>query len=209
MRICWFPLVVKLWGSIFILGSKRKVSSEQGALITQAVQGKIKIVGLFVNQSVTEIKQIAEQVPLDYLQLHGDEPAALLAELPEIPKIKAFGGDHQAPRRIELFLQDCQKHAVNLTAILLDADAGADYGGTGKQADWDLAIQVRSEHPEIPLILAGGLNAENVANAITTVKPVAVDTASGVELSPGIKSEAQVAAFIANARQSFLAEEAS
>ncbi|HEX3601524.1 MAG TPA: phosphoribosylanthranilate isomerase, partial [Lacipirellulaceae bacterium] len=88
-------------------------------------------------------------------------------------------------------------------AVLVDADAGSDFGGTGQRADWDRVAREREALQKLPLILAGGLTSENVAAAIAIVGPAGVDVATGVEREPGIKDPKRVAEFIAAATQGF------
>ena len=103
---------------------------------------------------------------------------------------------------IEKYIDECRQLDVELAGLLIDSFEAGQFGGTGRVANWDLLKQWEVAD-DVPLILAGGLTAENVAEAIATVQPVAVDTASGVEISPGIKDPARVKAFIDAARRAF------
>ena len=101
------------------------------------------------------------------------------------------------------YLEACDLPEVNLQAVLIDAYDPQRYGGTGAKADWQHLADQRSVLGALPLLLAGGLNEENVSEAISLVRPDAVDTASGVETSPGVKDARQVAAFTETAQRAF------
>ena len=101
------------------------------------------------------------------------------------------------------YLDACRQLGCLPQAVLLDAYRPGHYGGTGEAADWSLAARYGTEHPTPPLVLAGGLTSENVAEAIRRVRPAAVDTASGVESHPGLKDAARVRAFVEAARAAF------
>jgi phosphoribosylanthranilate isomerase len=101
-------------------------------------------------------------------------------------------------------LETCQKHSASPQAILLDAFQPNSFGGTGQTANWH-TIQANRDSFQLPLVLAGGLRAENVAEAIATTRPDAVDVASGVESAPGKKDPAKVRAFVESAKEAFAA----
>lgn len=133
-------------------------------------------VGVFVNEQPQRILDIAKEVGLNAVQLHGDEPPEVCSTLREIKIIKAFrvGNDFNA--------QTIKGYDIN--AALLDTAIKGSYGGTGKSFDWRIAHEAKRF---IPIILAGGLTVENVARAIKEVNPAAVDVCSGVESAPGQK----------------------
>ncbi len=163
-------------------------------------------VGLFVNHSLETISQFVSMVGLGAIQLHGDESPEFLRELhqkhPQQRLIKAFRvGDSLTP--IAEFLEECRQLNVPLAGCLLDAKVDGAFGGTGKVAPWELIANDYDRANWPPLILAGGLTAENVAEAIQTVQPFGVDTASGVESSPGVKDTKLLARFVAEARRAF------
>jgi phosphoribosylanthranilate isomerase len=133
-------------------------------------------VGVFVNQEIREVKEIARFCNLSLIQLHGDESAQYCSQFLASSLIKA------ASPRTEEDTLPLRNYPVG--AILVDASEPGSYGGTGKTSDWRLAIKVKERHP---LILSGGLNADNIRDAIETVRPQAVDINSGVEISPGKK----------------------
>lgn len=179
--------------------SKRHLALERAPLIAAAARaaspGGISIVGLFVNAPVTEIAGIARSVPLDVIQLHGDESpedVMAVAQATHCAVWKAIAA--AGPRDIE------HLEVWPVDAILLDAPTPG-RGGGGKTFDWSLARDVRRRNPARKLVLAGGLDPGNVAAAIDAVDPWAVDVASGVEAAPGIKDPAKVAALVAAVRE--------
>ncbi|MDO3379109.1 phosphoribosylanthranilate isomerase [Geoalkalibacter halelectricus] len=175
-------------GFVFYSESPRCVTPEQVRPIVVALPPFVSATGLFVNASQKSIIQIAEFCRLDVLQLHGDEtPADCRFEGRRV--IKAL--------RVRDADSLNQAAAYPVAALLLDAWVPGHYGGTGECFNWALAAeQARSR----PIILAGGLNPENVAAAVETVRPFAVDVSSGVESAPGRKDPRRVADFIRNAK---------
>jgi phosphoribosylanthranilate isomerase len=187
-------------GLNFYVQSKRYLAPDEAAAVAEAVPGGVARVGVFVNASTPEMLAAAQEYGLDYLQLHGDEPPAQLAELRAWPVIKAFrfGDDGWTP--IERYVAECKRHSALPVAVLIDAPGtGGSYGGTGTPAHWQELADWRS-HIDLPLILAGGLTPDNVAGAIAVVHPSAVDTASGVESADGYKDNVATRNFVASAR---------
>ena len=163
--------------------SKRQVSPEQAKALATDIPASVKKIGVFVNSSAQEINKIVQTVPLDYVQLHGDESAALYGQI-EVPVIRAI-----SIRNAEDIHRAFQDAAP---LVLIDAP-GTDFrGGSGHTFDWDL---VEKQAEARPFILAGGLNPENVGQAITRVRPVMVDVSSGVE-TEGRKDSNKIKAFI-------------
>jgi phosphoribosylanthranilate isomerase len=184
------------WAIGFILWpqSKRVADPAVAAGIARALRRRVELVGVFVNPTLDEVVHASEAIGFTHVQLHGDEGPAFctaVAERTGARVIKALrigsGADIRSAARYHTDLQ------------LLDAAAGAAYGGTGRTWDWRLIGQ---RHSNVPLILSGGLTPENVAEAVAAVRPWAVDVASGVESEPGIKDAAKVEAFIAAAQAS-------
>ncbi len=198
-------------GLNFYAQSKRYVSIDRALEIAASLPKHVATVGVFVNATADEIRATVEQVGLDLVQLHGDETPELIHQLSSVLRdvtvIKAFRLGPSALQPVEQFLfASCARgQASPPQVVLFDAAAPGQYGGTGETIDWSLAKQfirrVGVDGP--PLILAGGLTPENVAGAISVVHPAAVDTASGVESSPGRKDPAKVAAFVTAAREAF------
>lgn len=167
--------------------SKRYVSPATAAAIVAQLPPFVTVVGVFVNQSEGDIRAIAAETGVQVLQLHGDEPPELCSRLPLLV-IKAIAVDEvKALSRLLSY---------EVSAFLLDTPSRG-FGGSGLPFDWSLAEGVSEV---APVILAGGLTPENVAEAIRAVRPYAVDVASGVESSPGVKDPAKLARFIAAAR---------
>jgi phosphoribosylanthranilate isomerase len=183
-------------GLNFYRQSPRFVSCDVAAEIAKAVNEQLVIVGVFVNHSVVEIAHTVADVGLDFCQLHGDERPELMRDLPPNTKIiRAVRVDCTA-------LDDCRSEVrswrdFGASAILVDPKVNNQYGGTGRQFDWGI---VRELNIRAPLILAGGLNRDNVSHAIEVVRPTAVDVASGVELALGIKDPVLLAGFVEQAR---------
>ena len=162
--------------------SRRYVDPESAAEIARDVAGDVTVVGLFVNSSTDAIREVNEVVPLDVIQLHGDEPPELLAELMDKTILRAFRYGPEGMRPIAEYLEQCDRLDCLPLAVLIDAHSAGEYGGTGKQADWPRLADERAALGEKRLILAGGLTPDNVAEAIRIVRPHGVDVSSGVEM---------------------------
>ena len=145
--------------------------------------GHITYVGVFVNASVAEIRATMETAALTLAQLHGDETFEMVQSL-DGKAFKAFRG---VPDVLNGFARE------DAPALLVDASVKGSYGGTGMTADWNSAAGLAKQ---VPLLLAGGLTPENVADAVRQVQPWVVDVASGVESTPGKKDLAKMKAFI-------------
>jgi len=172
-------------GVNFWRGSKRFVEERRAREILAAVAPGVLKVGVLVNPSLREVSE--RLTWLDIVQLHGDEQPEAWADLP----------GEKLMRAIRVADEKSLDGAAgwNPRFFLYDA-ASEGYGGSGKQAPW----QIIASGSRRPFLLAGGLTPENVAAAIAAVRPDGVDVSSGVESSPGVKDPAKVAAFIANAR---------
>lgn len=188
-------------GLNFYENSKRYLAPEKCPVITAVLPRTVKRVGVFVNASTDFIREMAHAWSLDYVQLHGDEPPEILGQLKELQVIRAFRCDRGlAPVRD--YLDECE---VQPAAVLVDAYDPHEFGGTGKTLHWPELANASKFIGDLPLILAGGLRASNVAEAIRLAQPFGVDTASGVEISPGIKDPTQCQAFIVAANSAFFA----
>lgn len=164
-------------------------------------------VGVFVNSTTGAIMAAAEQVGLDLIQLHGDEPPEEVLALAPRRVMRAIRAATKNLAEVSRFLERCRQAGADLTAVLADAAVAGQYGGTGERADWEAWSQYASKPRVPPLVLAGGLVAENVADGIAKVRPAAVDVASGVESEPGVKDPEKVKRFVAAARAAFEAME--
>ncbi|QCI11434.1 phosphoribosylanthranilate isomerase [Pseudomonas putida] len=177
-------------GFVFYAKSPRAVDVRQARAIIAELPPFVTTVGLFVNASRCELNEILEVVPLDLLQFHGDETPADCEGFHR-PWIKALrvrpGDDLEAA---------CQLYA-GAQGVLLDTFVAGVPGGTGEAFDWSLVPAGLSK----PVILAGGLSAANVGQAIAQVRPYAVDVSGGVEQSKGIKDAAKIDAFIRAVKQ--------
>jgi len=177
-------------GFVFYAKSPRAVDVRQARAIIAELPPFVTTVGLFVNASRCELNEILEVVPLDLLQFHGDETPAD-CEGYQRAWIKALrvrpGDDLEAA---------CQLYS-GARGILLDTYVAGVPGGTGEAFDWSLVPARLSK----PIILAGGLSAANVGQAIAQVRPYAVDVSGGVEQAKGIKSAAKIEAFMQAVKQ--------
>ena len=179
-------------GFNFYPRSVRYIGVEACVKITSVLKREypeITLVGVFVNSPVDEIKNILGTCSLDLAQLHGDETPEMLNAL-DGKGFKAFRG---APQHLNGFAR------ADAPALLVDASVKGAYGGTGVRADWSATAELARRYP---LLLAGGLNLENVAEAVRQVRPWGVDVASGVESSPGEKDAGKMKAFVQAARDS-------
>ncbi len=172
-------------GLVFHAASPRAVSIDQARAIAQALPPFVTVVGLFVDASETAIHAVLEQVPLDLLQFHGDEPDSFCQRFarPYLKAVRVRPGD------------DLNALAANwpgASGILLDSYKPGVPGGTGETFDWSMIPSQRSW----TLVLAGGLQADNVRQAIDMTAPWAVDVSGGVEAAKGIKDVDKINAFI-------------
>lgn len=169
--------------------SKRHLPPEQATWLS-SLGGKILRVGVFVNEPMELPLELVRNGFLDVVQLHGDETPEFAAALTEadVPFIKAIG--------VKTVADLSRAPDFGAAAILLDAHAPGIYGGTGEVFDWEIASDFRRRHPDLPILLAGGLTPENAGLAAMSVQPAALDIASGAEISPGRKDFQKVAAFL-------------
>jgi phosphoribosylanthranilate isomerase len=172
-------------GLVFYAPSPRNVSIEVACAIVAALPPFVSVVGLFVNAPKANIDEVLAEVRLNVLQFHGDETPVDCMQF-NLPFLKAIRVN------ADTNLLQYEKEFKHAQALLLDAYSDATYGGTGLTFDWNLIPAELSKS----IILAGGLNADNVGQAIKQVKPYAVDVSGGVELSKGIKDADKIAAFM-------------
>ena len=176
-------------GLVFYGRSPRSVQAELAAEIAAALPPYVAAVGLFVNAEAGEVESVLARVPLDLLQFQGDET-------PEF--CERFGRPYVRAVRMEqgVDLLEYGHRFKRARALLLDAHVPGLPGGTGRTFDWKRVPR----NPPIPLILSGGLDPGNVAEAIREVRPWAVDVSSGVESSRGVKDPARIVDFIRSVR---------
>lgn len=190
-------------GLNFFEKSPRCVDVETVRAIATSLPPYVTPVGLFVNHSLRDVVEITETCHLATLQFHGDETpaeiAAVTRERPGLRIIRAFRFDGDlAPLRREL--EALAELDVTPTAVLVDANVKGAYGGTGHTVPWLALAESWDESAFPPLILAGGLTPENVAEAIEVVQPWGVDTASGVESVKAVKDRDRMRRFVAAAK---------
>jgi phosphoribosylanthranilate isomerase len=220
-------------GLNFYEKSPRYVDPQRAAEIPRRLREEypveqIQVFAVFVNASLDDILWTIRDANLYGIeqglgiQLHGDEPAELLRDLrsqglgltgnlfqaaghvPVVPVVRALRcRDRDLTSHVN-YLETCRSLGAMPQAVLLDAHAPGSYGGTGQVVDWTMIREQRDKLLGLPLILAGGLTPENVATAIATAHPDAVDVASGVESTLGRKDPAKVLAFVARAKAAFI-----
>lgn len=176
-------------GFILYLKSKRFIKAKDVRKITLNLPPFILKVGVFVNEDPRNVLEILSYAHLDFAQLHGEETPEECEYIGANRVIKVF-------RLKEVSEVEKIEHYIGkIRAILLDTYSKDSYGGTGKTFNWEIAKAVK-ERFDIPVILSGGLNPENVAKAIREVNPYAVDVSSGVETEPGKKDKEKVFQFV-------------
>lgn len=185
-------------GLNFYSRSVRVVLPDVAAEIVRQLPSHVEPVGLFVNHTASEIRDICQRCGLRTIQLHGDEPPEFLAELAEFRILRAFRIGDAGLDETAVYLDRCRQLGVVPRACLADAKVAGAFGGTGQTAPWELLSDGwKAEWP--PLILAGGLTPANVSTAVRTVRPFGVDVAGGVESAPGQKDLELVKAFLIQA----------
>ncbi len=179
-------------GMIFYEGSPRQCSPAQAQAIASALRRRVELCGVFVNAPLERIVHDSEELGLSLVQLHGDEGPSFCSEVArrtgarviKAAQVSGSGDVRDLERfHVDFHLLDARAKAVARQGMR---------GGTGETFDWAL---VRERRSQVPLILSGGLTAENVAAAIEQVRPYAVDTASGTESAPGHKDPERLRAF--------------
>ncbi len=172
-------------GLVFYEKSRRAVTAQQAAQIAAALPPFVCAVGLFVNESADNIREVLRRVPLDIIQFHGDEDDEFCRQF-DRPYLKAVRV------RSAKDIQTASNRFPNARALLFDAYHPQEYGGTGQSFDWTLL----REYAGKPWILAGGLTPQNVAEAVRVSGAAAVDVSGGVESAAGIKDYEKMAAFL-------------
>jgi len=183
-------LGVDALGFVFVKSSPRWVNNRQAAEIIHQLPPFVQTIGLFMNNSEQEVTEILQAVPLNLLQFHGDESPQYCSSfgLPYIKAVPMGGGVDPVAYAAE---------HENAVGFLLDSHAQGQSGGSGDAFDWQQIPNGMNK----PLILAGGLNIDNVATAVAQVRPFAVDVSSGVEASKGVKDQQKMAKFVRGVQQ--------
>ncbi len=186
--------------------SARRVELADAAAIVAALPSKVEKIGIVVNETPARAAEIADQVGLTGIQLQGDEPAERLPEFRRALGRRKIVKTLQARELLAsgygaALLEEYLQQVESLDAVLLDSGSPGERGGTGKTFNWETAApMVARIKAELPVIIAGGLNPGNVAEAIRWFEPWGVDVASGVETAPGKKDRAKLKAFAAEVR---------
>jgi len=195
-----------LLGFVFYPRSPRYVTPERAKEIVLTIRHDCarsaqpspapRFVGVFVDESLERVRAVMDSARLDRVQLHGSEPAQMVRELsPRAYKALRPRTPDEARTGVEQYRAVIDGSAP---AFIVDALDAKRFGGTGARADWAIATALARE---FPILLAGGLNAENVTDAVRIVRPWGVDVSSGVERAPGLKDHTRVKEFVANAKQ--------
>jgi len=182
------------YGGVILTESKRRVEAAKARNVFDGAPS-LKRVGVVGNEAISKILHLAEEIELDVLQLHGsfsNEDCAQIRQEFEGELWGVIGIDEKTSRVPETW----KLIADSVDALLLDTSIHGKSGGTGQAFDWNgVRDQTTLISREIPIVLAGGLNPDNVANAIATLGPAVVDVSSGVETRPGEKSHEKMSAF--------------
>ena len=177
-------------GFVFYPPSPRSVSAEQASVLVQAIAPYVQVVGLFVNSSAREIQAILNTVALDILQFHGDESPEQCQSIAQQVGRRWYKAIQVKPG-LDVVAEIQKYQQAGASAVLLDAWHPELKGGTGHSFDWSSFPQL-----DIPLILAGGLNPDNIEEAIHTTAAFAVDVSGGVESAKGIKDQQLIERFM-------------
>jgi len=177
-------------GMVFYPPSPRAVRPHEAALVSAVVPPTVLKVGVFVNETPERIRAIASAARLDVIQLHGDEGPETIEALEGLRIWRAFRVGHEFQTAVLGEIEGCE-------AFLLDGPAGDAYGGGGVPFAWEKAVEAKQYGN---IVVAGGLDGDNVAEAIRLVQPWGVDSSSKLERKPGVKDPAKVAAYVAAAK---------
>lgn len=181
--------LVDYLGFIFYKKSPRYIEPGEAGAIINWIEGPKKV-GVFVNESIDDLNSIAKQTGLDYVQLHGDESPEY-CELVEKPIIKVI---HIEEETVNYLLKhQIEQYAEVADYLLFDTKIDGLWGGTGKSFDWSVITDMDIN---IPFFLSGGLNSDNIKEAIETVQSYAVDVSSSLEQKPGLKDFSKIEAFM-------------
>ncbi|MDT8438782.1 MAG: phosphoribosylanthranilate isomerase [Wenzhouxiangellaceae bacterium] len=175
-------LGVEAIGLVFVERSPRAVTIEQAERLCRALPPWLSVVGLFMDAPAAAVESVLARVPLNWLQFHGSETPAYCRAFGR-PWIKAL--PMASPGQVQYDRWN------DASALLLDAHAAGELGGSGLSFDWSRAV-----FPQRPWILAGGLSPDNLSEALAAARPPAVDVSSGIESAPGIKSAEKMTVFM-------------
>ncbi|APX73719.1 MULTISPECIES: phosphoribosylanthranilate isomerase [Achromobacter] len=184
-------------GFVFYAKSKRCLTPMRAAQLRRMVPAFVDVVALFVNPEEAEVRAVLDQVKPELLQFHGDETPQDCARYGH-RFLRAFRAGAPGLETAEALASTCRAYGEAAGWLFDSYSAG--YGGSGHGFDYSLLDEVRADPVSRPLILSGGLTAENVGQAVQSVRPWAVDVSSGVELEQGIKSSDRISFFVAAAQ---------
>lgn len=172
-------------GLVFYEPSPRAISLSAAAEVVAAIPAFVSVVGLFVNPEAAFVEEVLGRVSLDLLQFHGDESPEFCDQFNRrwLKAVRVQKADD---------INEAFARFSRASGLLVDAYDPLQYGGTGKCFDWSMIPETRP----LPLILAGGLNSDNVARAVEQVRPWAVDVSGGVEARKGIKDQKRMTEFL-------------
>lgn len=181
--------LVDYLGFIFYEKSPRYIEPAEAGAIINWLEGPEKV-GVFVNQPLDDVNQIAKQTGLDYVQLHGDETPEYCS-LVDKPVIKVI---HIEEESVDYLLKhQIEQYSEVADLLLFDTKIDGLWGGTGKSFDWSVITELDTE---IPFFLSGGLNSKNIKKAIKTVQPYGIDVSSSLEQKPGLKDFEKIEVFM-------------
>lgn len=183
--VCAARLGVDAIGLVFYPPSPRNVDIDQAVKIVNALPAFVSVVALFVDEQELRIREVLNQVPIDCLQFHGDEPAEAC---------RLYGKRYMKAVRMQdgIDIPDLTAQYHDAAGLLLDAYHPGAKGGTGSRFDWNRI----PDYCALPVVLAGGLDESNAKQAVQAVRPYALDVSSGVEAEKGVKDALKMAAFI-------------
>jgi len=187
-------------GLNFVDESPRRITPAKAESIARALPAFVEPIGVFVARELQPVFEITNQVGIRTIQLYLRNDGFIVGDLARVRLIQPFSiGKKDDLLNIKRYLDRCRQEDRKFpAAILVDACVEGQHGGTGKTAPW---LLLHDFQVEVPLVLAGGLTPENVAEAVRIVRPYGVDVASGVEKSPGRKDPDKMKRFIENARE--------
>jgi len=189
---------------VFVERSPRFVTIEQAERVITALPPFVEPVGLFVDANVDQVWSVCEALGLRTVQLHGGETPTYISQLIDLRVLKSVSFDPRSFDDAAALWRGAPRHVTGLLWDTPPADGDALPGGSGRRFDWHAMAELRraARFDDLPpLILAGGLTADNVADAVTAVRPYAVDVSSGVERTRGEKCPALIAAFCQAVRE--------
>jgi phosphoribosylanthranilate isomerase len=190
-------------GLNFYPPSPRSVDVTRAAQVVEAIPPQVTKVGVFVNMPADELVRAHDRLGLDMIQLHGDEPLEVMKALGDRSVVRVYRCGEAGLDDLPQWLEEWRAGGRGPEAVLIDAFHPGGYGGAGSTFDWRLVSRVRAKLCWLKIAIAGGLNPNNVDDAIAAARPYAVDAASGVEISPGKKDPELVRAFVAAAKAAF------